>query len=91
MNHPVTNSTLARSQRPSFRSPSQPARVPIAAASEINDIGNVVWASPVKCWTDILERALVTHYWFRDEKETGPDIVAARGLISAVLAYSPTI
>jgi hypothetical protein len=61
-----------------------------AVCDELHDIGDQVWASPIQGWTDIIERALVTHYWFRDEKETSPDIVAARGLISAVLAYTPT-
>jgi hypothetical protein len=61
-----------------------------AVCDEINDIGDQVWASPVQAWTDIIERALVTHYWFRDEESKSPDIIAARGLVSAVLAYSPT-
>lgn len=59
-----------------------------AVCDEIHDIGKRVWASPVQDWTDILERALVAHYWFREEHES-PDIVAARELIAAVLAYTP--
>jgi hypothetical protein len=32
-----------------------------AVCDEIHDIGDQVLASPVQGWTDILERALVTH------------------------------
>jgi hypothetical protein len=58
-----------------------------AVCDEINDIGD---QGLVRGGADIIERALVTHYWFRDEKEKSPDIVAVRGLVSAVLAYNPT-
>jgi len=58
--------------------------------NEIYDIGDQVWASPVQGWTDILERALVTHYWFRDEESKSPDIVAARGLVSGAYQTGAT-
>ena len=61
-----------------------------AVCDEIYEIGDQVWASPVQDWTDIVERALVSHCWFRDEETKSPDILAARGLVSAVLAYNPT-
>ena len=53
-----------------------------AVCNEICDIGDQVWASPVQGWTDIIERALVAHYGFRDEDTKSADVIAARELIS---------
>jgi hypothetical protein len=85
------NSLAICTASPSITAPSKSSASSARLArliDEIYNIGDQVWASPVQGWTDLLERALVTHYWFRDEETKSPDIVAARGLVSAVLAYN---
>jgi hypothetical protein len=54
---------------------------------EICCLSDEVLAAPVRSWSDIVERALAAHYWFRDKGSDSPDVVAAQGLIAAVLGY----
>lgn len=61
-----------------------------AVCNEICDIGDQVWASPVQGWTDIIERALVAHYGFRDEDTKKRRCHRRARTHLAVLAYSPT-
>jgi hypothetical protein len=56
-----------------------------AVCDEIHEVSTSIWARPVLGWTDVIERALATKYWFR-EQSTSPDIIAVQGLIAAVLA-----